>query len=120
MKPRTVIIALLLGMLLMFPSCGEPISKIEEIESGQSRAEPILAAIERYRQDNGVYPALLQELVPGYIGAIPKTVTGRNYEYQLDTSAGGYMLCYQLASQKRVTCCYLPGLSFWDCSMGVD
>ena len=118
MKSRTAATVLLLTLMLLIPSCGKSISQAEEIEDSQNRAKPIIAAIERYRQDQGMYPSLLQDLVPEYMEAIPKTITGRSYSYKLSADTGGYVLCFSLLWNNNPGCCYLPRFPIWDCSPG--
>ena len=38
---------------------------------GRERAAGLIAAVERYRADNGAYPERLENLIPAYIPAIP-------------------------------------------------
>jgi len=38
---------------------------------GRERAGSVIAAVERYKADNGSYPERLENLVPGYLPAIP-------------------------------------------------
>lgn len=54
--------------LVVVPSFNET-STIEEHEAN---FEPLFAALEDYRQNNGAYPETLTELVPNYVPALPQ------------------------------------------------
>ena len=43
-----------------------------EITNAQHRGETIVTAVNKYRQDTGHYPAVLENLVPGYLSGIPE------------------------------------------------
>lgn len=50
----------------------------------RKRAEPVIAAVERFRADHGRYPGTLNELVPAYLSSIPRggfTWISRQYWY---------------------------------------
>lgn len=51
-------------------------------------AEPLIQALDRYRRDQGKYPALLRDLTPGYLRAIPDTglIEGRRFVYMRNDS----------------------------------
>jgi len=48
------------------------------------RGAPLVAALERYREDDGNYPISLQELVPDYLDEIPRSPIGvaREFHYE--------------------------------------
>ncbi|MBA3858292.1 MAG: hypothetical protein C0507_15415 [Cyanobacteria bacterium PR.3.49] len=50
-----------------------------------SRTKPLIAAIEKYEKVNGHAPDKLQDLIPGFMPAIPKTGIGAypKYRYEL-------------------------------------
>ena len=56
------------------------------------RSEPLVAAIHRYEKEKGTPPNDLQELVPGYLPAIPQTGMGAypRYHYLTGTHAMRY------------------------------
>jgi hypothetical protein len=43
----------------------------EEVERATLAAQPVVDALERFRQDKGDYPQALEELVPRYLAGIP-------------------------------------------------
>jgi hypothetical protein len=88
-----------------------------EINANEGLAEPILMAIERYDEEHGHPPEELSSLLPAYLSAIPKTVGGQDFRYELN-DIDRYYLCFDVLSKPSVGCCYYGRLDFWDCSMG--
>jgi len=69
-----VALSLLLGIALFLPSLGvASIVRMRLIRQATFRAEPLLHALERYREDHGAYPDALEELQPGYVAEVPGT-----------------------------------------------
>src|SRR5579883_416142 len=46
------------------------------------RSRPLIAAIRQFEEDHGAPPAELEELIPGYLPAIPDTGVARSPEYK--------------------------------------
>lgn len=46
------------------------------------RAEPLVDALQKYREDKGMYPAVLELLVPNYIPDIPNTGLAGYHEFR--------------------------------------
>ena len=58
----------LFGSLLLLASClGPPPGKGPRAEAGYRAASPIIAALDRFHEDHGHYPATLGDLVPKYL-----------------------------------------------------
>jgi hypothetical protein len=57
--------------------------RMRTFESLAERSAPLVAAIKAYEQEHGNPPVSLEELVPGFLSAIPQTGMGAypNYEY---------------------------------------
>lgn len=87
-----------------------------EIGANEELAAPVLSAIERYEEDHGHLPAELTSILPTYLSAIPKTVTGEDFRYHVD-DMDHYYLCVDVLSKPSVGCCYYGRLESWDCSM---
>lgn len=67
---------------------------------GSRRAEDVVAAVHAYATTNGRYPASLNELVPGFLPALPlvKWTLGWNrFEYRL-TRSGNHWLTWTVVS----------------------
>lgn len=88
----------------------------DEIRAAKEQAEPILVAIDRYDDEHGHLPQQMESLLPTYLPAIPKTVAGQEFRYELH-HIDGYYLCFDVVSKPSVGCCYYHRLEFWDCSM---
>ncbi len=87
-----------------------------EIDANEELADPILSAIEKYEEDHGHPPGGLSSILPTYLGAIPKTVTGQDFRYELH-DIDRYYLCFDVLSKPSVGCCYYGRLESWDCSI---
>lgn len=90
--------------------------KAAEIDANEELADPILIAIERYEEDHGYRPEELSSLLPAYLSAIPITVGGQDFRYELD-DIDRYYLCFDVLGKPSVGCCYGSRLEFWDCSI---
>jgi hypothetical protein len=54
--------------------------------AGQRNAQPIIQALETYKNDVGIYPTSLNLLQPKYINKIPKPDWRQEYQYYLYSS----------------------------------
>ena len=81
---RHVPLLLLLGLLLLsgcippffFLDCAP--SKCKEAKEGFAHSQPVIAALDAYRQEHGGYPDNLNALVPRYIPAVPEQIGDRD------------------------------------------
>lgn len=92
-----------------------------EVSAGTQRGDQIVQALEAYHSAVGQYPPTLSELVPGYLPAIPVTITGQQFFYRLFEATGPmaseiYWLSFKVVRQDHVTCTYLRRLEYWDCN----
>lgn len=62
------------------------------LEQGQARAYELLMALQRYEHNNDRFPATVEELVPGYLEAIPRPA--RRYAYTYAACSGGKDIFY--------------------------
>ena len=98
---------------------GTPAS--QEINNGIETGNEIVRAIEHYYVDQGYYPAVLLELVPAYLPALPVTLTDQPYFYRFfnaehPMASEGYWLAFRVVEQDNITCTYLHRLDYWDCN----
>lgn len=110
-----VALSLLIGTALILPSLRvASMTRMRLIRQATFRAEPLLHALERYREDHGVYPEALDELQPGYVAEVPGTgmIAHPDFVYippgEAEPEAGGYNL--------RVHCFLIGGfdsLHYW-------
>lgn len=89
-----------------------PPGKGPEADAGKRAATVILRTLENYRGDRGAYPEELDQLVPDYLGKVPRLSTGRIFEYQRITYT--YRLTFNYASPFPVHCTYRPETK-WAC-----
>jgi uncharacterized RDD family membrane protein YckC len=67
-----VAVAALLVLLYRGPMHGDLASEVNE--HNMSRALPVVAALDAYREKNGRYPETLEALSPGYIAGAPRLI----------------------------------------------
>jgi hypothetical protein len=79
-------------------------------EQGQTRAQPLIDALERYRGANGEYPPDLETLVPTYIETIPKPAWRYHYVYIVCPDKSYYTLGFRPRGHSDLT----P--EYWDYS----
>ena len=93
----------------------------------QKQATKIIQALERYKKDNNIYPATLEELVPRYLGSVPTPKLGggsinkfyydRGFEFSLKGQKDRlddpqkYRLTYFIVYVMRTT--YIPSQHKW-------
>ncbi len=89
----------------------------EEINLNIERGNPIVGAIDKYKQDHRELPKELQALLPTYLPSLPKTIREQDFAYKLD-ELEGYYLCFDVPASTKSGCCYNARLAFWDCGFG--
>lgn len=94
-----------LAMLLL---CVVPLTVVFRLdgptaEQGQTRAQPLIEALERYEQATGDYPGDLQELVPIYLAAIPKPALRYPYFYTVCPDRSVYILLFRPGGHSDLT-----------------
>ncbi len=61
-----------------------------------ARAEPVVLAIERYRTNEGKYPASLNDLVPKYVNSFPDLKpTGKSLKLEYEQMGSGPILAFK-------------------------
>jgi hypothetical protein len=77
-------------------------------------SKPLIAAIEKFDQDNGHPPAQLADLVPAYLKVVPKTGVGANWDfiYEVGTGHRWKLFIYRpLTGFDATEFYYYPGIS---------
>jgi hypothetical protein len=87
-----------------------------EIQEGQEVGNRIIEAIDKYYEEKGQYPDILDDLIPDYLSEIPHTPSGQAFEYTLNYDI--YMLLFKSSTKRGANCAFGKRQSFWDCSMG--
>jgi hypothetical protein len=68
-------------MLVMFPSVKSTVERVARVDSAIARAR-IRVALERYRRRQRAFPPSLQDLVPGWLDAVPiHVLSGAPFAY---------------------------------------
>ena len=62
--------------------------------SGSKKAEPILLALQRYKEKETSYPSTLDKLIPDYISSIPKPSFRQQYCYFRSLDGKFYLLAF--------------------------
>lgn len=94
-----------LAMLLL---CGVPLTVVFRLdgptaEQGQTRAQPLIDALERYHETNGAYAPDLPTLVPTYLATIPKPALRYPYFYTLCPDRSVYILSFRPGRHSDLT-----------------
>jgi hypothetical protein len=122
MPRRTVVAIALTALAVQLSACQlmtgpNPGAGLRDRQT-QRRAQPIIAALERFCHDRGYYPTKIQELVPRYIadqtalGAGSFTYTARGKGYRL-----GYAYVAGIRPLHGVNQCeYDSTKKKWECS----
>ncbi|QRN84086.1 hypothetical protein JR338_04900 [Chloroflexota bacterium] len=82
MRTALRMFALLVICLLLVSCDNNPLHYQDELQQGQRDGDLIIAVIDVYNADQGVYPEDLDSLVPDYLDEIPKAPHGR-FEYKI-------------------------------------
>ena len=91
----------------------EPPGVGEKSEKGYAACDPIIAALEQFQADKGMYPDSLAELVPDYIASIPTEVNNNPIAYSKTEES--YSLQFHYIGPGMNTCEYTPE-DKWQCS----
>lgn len=125
MRRRTLLIILIPGCLAALLVCAlagwftwsflhvDPPGKGAKAELGYQTCAPIIAALARYREQNGAYPGQLAQLVPDFLPAAPGPFDHQELGYRLDGSS--YRLEFHYTGPGMNTCAYTPETG-WTCS----
>ena len=104
--------------LLATAACPAPGEGVKA-ERGYRRAEPIIAALERFRADSGHYPGALTALVPAYLPDSALTVPAREqerYPWTYALADAAYTLQFRYTGPGSNECTYLGATRQWHCS----
>ncbi len=85
----------------------------EKAELGYAACDPIIAALEQYKADKGIYPELLEELQPDYLSDAPAEVNDEPISYTKTDES--YSLAFHYIGPGMNTCAYTPE-DKWHCS----
>lgn len=104
-------------LFLMLQSCRSP-GHGPKAERGYHRAEPVIAALEAFARDSGVYPRSLEALVPGYLDgdalALPSQAQ-EAYPFEYTVADSTYRLSFRYVGPGMNKCTFHP-LTKWACT----
>jgi hypothetical protein len=83
----------------------------------QRNGTAIVEGLRRYRADRGAYPAVLDDLVPGYLLALPEAITTQQTGWLYGTTGGEFTLGYWYYPDKlgSIVCLYTSAAPRWEC-----
>ena len=108
-----IIAALALVGFMLLSNLNAPPGVGPKADQGYQACAPIIAALERYRVQVGLYPATLDALVPTYLSKIDYTVGEVTIDYR--PLEPGYQLIFRYAGPGMNICTYTPGAG-WKCT----
>jgi hypothetical protein len=91
---------------------GPPPGEGAAAERGYAAAAPVIAALEVYHAERQAYPKTLEELVPGYLPAIPQPAEMPPLRYE--STGPSYELMFEYVGPGMNRCRYSPE-SEWQC-----
>ncbi len=84
---------------------------------GQQKANELIKALERYKNDTGRYPSELDVLVPTYVAAIPKPTWNTQYGYEVQANGAEFIIFFDVGiSVDGDYCEYSSQSQSWYCS----
>jgi hypothetical protein len=101
------------GKIQILPT-DEPPGVGEKAEQGYAFSEPIIAALEAYKNDHGSYPEDLDQLAPDYLPVAPVAPDDLDYSYSSDGPT--YSFSFHYRGPGLNTCTYESEAEEWDCS----
>lgn len=86
-------------------------------EQGQQKADGLIKALERYKNETGVYPSDVDLLVPNYLDTIPQPAWNTRYDYELQSEGDEFILYFDVGiSIDGDYCEYSSRTRSWYCS----
>jgi hypothetical protein len=114
-----LILITILGFTFIANNCGDKPGEGELAKRGYATAQPVIEALEKYRQDNKTYPDSWIKLVPAYIKELPKDGNELRYSYGFNEAKNIYILefTYDGSGVTGIAeCNYYSNTKSWTCS----
>lgn len=80
---------------------------------GIKKAEPIIVALEVYKEDNGAYPEKLKDLVPSYVNRIPIQFQTDCAFYNNGLDGQSFKFEYVIQGSSGNSNCYYEEINEW-------
>jgi hypothetical protein len=109
----------IISLAFFADKCGEKAGEGELAKRGYATAQPVIEALEKYRQDNKTYPDSWIKLVPKYIKELPKDGNDLRFSYGFNEAKSVYILefTYDGSGVMGITeCSYYSDKKSWTCS----
>ncbi len=117
MKPLRLLLLIVIVIVILACNASlpteEPPGVGDKAERGYALSEPVIAALEEYKEDNGVYPEALAELAPNYLPAVPKKNDELDFSYS--STGDSFTFSFHYVGPGMNTCAYTPEKQ-WQCS----
>jgi hypothetical protein len=117
MLSKIVLIAII-SFTFIANNCGEKAGEGEVAKRGYATAQPVIDALEKYRQETGKYPDTWVKLIPNYLKELPKDTDGLRYSYLYNESKNMFVLefTYDGTGVVGITeCNYYSNTKSWSC-----
>jgi hypothetical protein len=95
-----------------FSACATP-GEGPQAQQGYNTCEPIISALEAYKNSRGEYPQTLKDLKPKYLKSIPEKLGEEPIEYSR-RSKNEFILDFTYIENGAVNCDYTPSRK-WKC-----
>lgn len=112
----------IISFVFLANNCGEKAGEGEVAKQGYAAAQPVIEALEKYRQENQTYPDSWIKLVPKYIKELPKDGNDLRYSYSFNQSKNIYTLEFNYDGSGVVgiaECTYYSNTKAWSCKSKV-
>jgi hypothetical protein len=99
-------------------NCGDKPGEGEVAKRGYASAQPVIEALDKYKQETGKYPDTWVKLIPKFINEVPKDGNGLRYSYLYNESKNLYVIefTYDGSGVLGVTeCSYRSNTKSWSC-----
>ncbi len=99
--------------------CNEKAGESETAKRGFALSQPVIEALEKYRQDNQNYPQSIPQLTPKYLKETLKDSNELNFTYNFNEQKKSYQLEFSYSEAGSVgisECSYYSDTKAWSCS----
>jgi hypothetical protein len=113
-----LILITILCFTFIADNCGDKPGEGEAAKRGYAAAQPVIEALEKYKQENGKYPDTWIKLVPKYLNEVPKDNNGLRYSYLYNEGKNIYVLEFTYDGSGVmgiVECNYYSNTKSWSC-----
>jgi hypothetical protein len=113
-----IILITILVFAFFADKCGEKPIESETAKRGMAIAQPVIIALEKYRQDNQNYPQSLPQLSPKYLKETFKNSENLNFNYNFNEQKKSYEIEFNFNDSGisgMSECSYYSETKAWSC-----